>query len=529
MKRRDFLKYSGTAAAVAAGTRMIGGMPVYASSPVSMLGDDFLERDSVLIVIQLFGGNDGLNTVIPAEDPFYHNMRPGISVPSSVAIRIGSSDAFFHPAMVEGVSYDGMRGLHDNGRLAVIQGIGYENPNLSHFRSTDIWLSGFNPTDETISNDPNLQLQEGWVGKFFANQLPDFPQSTPDYPLSLQVGGVLSKMLRSRKGDMGIAITDPEEFLELGSGLTPDEAAMAGVNAYEREFNFVRQIALDSQEYADVVEAAFDNGSNTVEYPDGFAQQMRLVARLMSGGLKTKVFMLSMGGFDNHVNQQGDDFQGLHPNLLRQLTEAISLFQVDALQQGFAEKVIGLTVSEFGRRPQENGSRGTDHGAASVQFVWGNNVRGGVYGENPDLENLNSNNDVQYQHDYRRIYAEVLETWFGATTDEVVDVLGKEFVHLGILNPPPSTSVLEPRRNNPFFVSPNPSRGSFSVDFELKRAAYCEAKLFDMRGAHVATIDKKMRQAGFHSVHGLYRRSGSYLVMVKVQGRQFTMPLNIIR
>ncbi len=545
MKRREFLKY--TAAASAAGAaasqaQYFGGVPVYAKSPGrNILGSNFFNNDNILIIIQLFGGNDGLNTIVPLTDDNYHNLRPNIHVNDAEEdlsrFRIAGSESWFHPNLVESFN-DGFLRLHDEGRLAVIQGVGYEHPNLSHFRATDIWLSGFNPRDEDIFNDPQVRLLDGWLGRYFSTSIPDFPSNLPDHPISMQIGGQLSLMLQSDAGDTGIAITNPEEFFELGGDLTPDDTMLPGIDDYEREYNYILQVAQASDRYKDVVKTAFDSGTNTVNYPDkGLARQMGMVAKMISGGLETKVFLLRMGGFDNHVNQvaNGDMRGGLHPALLKELSTGISMFMADAVAQGFAEKVIGMTVTEFGRRPRENGSRGTDHGTSSVQFVFGEKVRAGLYGENPDLTEVVRNDgrgNPGFQNEYRRVYAEMLEVLFGASEEEVEQILGKRFVHLGLLEPD-ITSVHNPlvpdALGEMMTIYPNPSRGAGQIAFELDAPAKIDLSLYRVTGEHVLTLHRGLAGIGKHVQSFTVATAGSYLCMLKVGGRQFIKNLTIIR
>ncbi len=519
MKRRNFLQSSAAIAAGAAlAPQLLSGIPVYAKSPPGVLGAQAMENDAILIIIQLFGGNDGLNTIIPAEDDNYYKLRPEISVPKDKAKRYGNTNFYLHPALVNNVYGNGFMGLLDSGRLAIVQGIGYENPNLSHFRSTDIWLSGFN------NSDPGTRLTDGWIGRYFSNRLPNFPTQIPDDPLCVQIGGTLSLAFQSEKGDMGIALTDPDSFFKLGQGLSPDEQLIDDKTAYANEFNYVRTIALESDKYSQVVKNAFDKGTNSkkVDYSQGFSQQMKLIARLISGGIKTKVFMCSMGGFDTHVQQQDISLGGVHPNLLSSLSRGISEFIGDALEQGFANRVVGLTVSEFGRRPSENGSRGTDHGAASVQFVFGTRVNGGVFGDNPNLAELNNNNDVKYQYDYRRVYADVLETWFGASKEETRSLLKDEsIVALPVLQSP-ITGV----KDMPEFpaqellITPNVTSGKTEISFELKKQSKVEISIVDITGKTSESIFTGILEAGSQRIPAeLNSPSGSYICTVTIGGR----------
>lgn len=523
MKRREFLQYSTAATLAAAGTQIVGGIPVVAQSPMAMLGSAAEENDNILIIIQMFGGNDGLNTIIPAEDDAYHKIRPSIGVKAADAQRIANSQTYMHPALVDTYN-DGFLRLWDDGRLAIIQGIGYENPNLSHFRSTDIWLSGIN------SSDPNTRLSDGWIGRYFAHRLPDFPQVTPEHPLSVQIGGVLSLAFRSERGDTGIALTDPDKFFELGQGLSPDEEPMTGDSAFADEFNFIRTIARDSDRYSQVVKGAFDKGKNTVEYAKGFAQQLKLIARLISGGLRSKVYMVHMGGFDTHVQQQDEANNGLHPSLLNALSTGISQFMMDALQQGFANRVIGATVSEFGRRPFENGSRGTDHGAASVQFVWGNKVKGFLYGNNPNLKDLNANGDLIYQFDYRRVYAEILQTWFGASDADTLAILGEKIVPLPILQSTTGVSIPVVRGGSDgVSVFPNPSVGVSTLSFELLQPSRVEVELYGNRGTLSSVVFNGVLGVGLHTFSLSFGQSGVFYCVVKAGGHRCMLPVSVVR
>jgi len=252
MKRRQFLQISGGTIAGAAATHWIGKLPLYASSPLHKLTRKALELDTTLVVIQLYGGNDGLNTVIPAEDPRYYQLRPNLAVPKEEAVRFGSSDVFLHPALVNGVYKNGLYRLIDNGWLAVVQGIGYDHPNLSHFRSTDIWLSGIN------SSDPNARLNSGWLGRFFTHLYPDFPLLLPEHPLCIQVGGTPSLLFRSPKGDVAITLTDPETFLESGD-LSPGVEPIDEESLFAQEYNYVLSVAQEANQWLLTMDGTWSN------------------------------------------------------------------------------------------------------------------------------------------------------------------------------------------------------------------------------------------------------------------------------
>jgi uncharacterized protein (DUF1501 family) len=533
MKRRSFIKSAlATTSMAAAAPHILSGMAVRANSPVIALSPTTLEGDSILIIIQLFGGNDGLNTIVPVDSDDYYKIRPTIAVQKKDAWQWLNTDLYFHPALVKSAYRNGLGGLMDEGRLAVVQDVGYENPNLSHFRSTDIWLSGIN------SSDPFVRLSEGWIGKFMSRALPDFPQVLPEHPLCVQIGGTLSMLLQSQKGDMGIALTDPQKFFELGKGLSPDLDELTEDSSYAKEFNYIRGIAEQSDKYSQIVIDAFNKGKNRVTYStSGLPAQLGLIARLISGGLKSRVYMCSMGGFDTHVAQQqfDDPTKGLHPSLMSQIANGIAMFMHDALQQGFVDRVVGLTVSEFGRRPFENGSRGTDHGAASVQFVFGsgNSIRSSRYGNAPNLKDFDSNGDIAYQNDYRRVYADVMQNWFGASPEDTEAVLGERIAPLGVIKKRVSSvreTITNSDSNNAVVIAPNPTiDGNTYILFELNRAVEVSISLYSTRGQFVKDIHKGFLSAGRQSILASNLQTGNYVVIITAGQHTIHSSISVVR
>lgn len=516
MQRREFLRTAAALTTTAAATH-IAGMPIRASSPMLALPPSVLESDNVLIIIQLFGGNDALNTVIPAENDQYYRIRPTLAIPKSQAWRWLSTDLYLHPALAgDGLYGGGFGGLMDQGRLAIVQDVGYDNPNLSHFRSTDIWLSGIN------SSAPFVRLNEGWIGRFFARVLPNFPSVLPEHPFCVQIGGTLSLLFQSAKGDVGIALTDPQKFFELGRGSTPDEEPLPELDDFAREFNYIRSVAAQADQYSQAVLDAYNRGRTTVDYGSrGLPAQLGMIARLISGGLKTKVYLCYLGGFDTHVQQQeADDVTaGVHPSLLKQLANGVALFMQDALQQGFARRIVGMTISEFGRRPYENGSRGTDHGAAGVQFVFGDgeNIRSSRFGTAPNLEELDSNGDLIYQNDYRRLYADVLLNWFDATPEDSAAILGDRIAPLNVIKRRSVTSVspLDPSRDS-FAVIPNPVINTGEIVLRLLRPAPATVELYNLRGQFIADLFNGFLPEGTSRLSLPTLRAGSYLVQMRI-------------
>jgi uncharacterized protein (DUF1501 family) len=532
MKRRTFLR--GAAGAAAITPVLLDRVYAMPSMPLSLLAQlDADTNDNILILVQLFGGNDGLNTVVPANDDTYYSLRPTIGIPKANLYSFGG--IYMNPGLTLR-DKDGFAGMFEAGTLAVLQNIGYPHPNLSHFRSTDIYLSGIN------DSDPNHSLTTGWVGRYLERRYPNFPNQLPADPLAINFGG-FSLALTSEKGRMGIEVNNPS--LQAG-GLNSDQdtldADAKGTN-YELEYAFVSDIANRSNTYAQRVKDAYANGKAKLKGKyanDGFAQQMASVAALIAGGLGTRVYVVSLGGFDTHTNQ-ADPIQpwtGSHANLLTSLSDAIAQFQYDLLQldqsgQKVSNKVIGLTISEFGRRPHDNGSFGTDHGAASVQFMFGNRVNGVVIGDAPDLKNLDSNGDIQYQYDFRQIYTSILMDWFDLTREDAQTVLQTD--NQGI-DPIPglikNSSAVERSIARPLTVSlyPNPLRSQAKLSLNIPNDAFVEAELSSIDGKRAATFVSRNLPAGHYDLPvEVDLASGSYLLSLKAGAERRTQLVQVIR
>lgn len=526
MKRRTFLKTAATTAA--ASPILLGGLPLRAQSNLSLLAQmPSLDNDRILIIVQLFGGNDGLNTMIPADDDEYYRMRPGIAVPKKDAWnKVG--DIYLHPALALG-SKGGVARMLEMGTLALVQGVGYPNPNLSHFRSTDIWLSGIN------SSDPNVRLDTGWIGRYLEQRYPDFPASLPEHPLSVQFGGSFSLTLLSSKGRMGIEVTDPSGQRGVGSQLDTLDPESTGT-AYEEEYGFIADIASRSNKYAQAVKNAYAAGKGQLrgEYGgDGFGRQMASVAALIAGGLKSKIYVVSMGGFDTHVTQQYEGNSGTHPSLLARFSDAVAQFTNDMTRLGQADRVVGITVSEFGRRPHENGSLGTDHGAAGVQFIWGTMVNSGVFGNPFDLKNLNANGDLNYEVDYREVYAEILTDWFGLSMAQMREVLQKDDLMPVDVLKTPSGVEREVIGKGGVAINgsyPNPFTTSTTVEIRLDRAATAVLEISTLDGRRIARPLEGRLEAGVHSIPvAADLPAGTYLCTLRAAGRTDSCVLRCVR
>lgn len=397
----------------------------WANSPLLHKAAKGLGEERVLVLIQLSGGNDGLNTVIPLEYyEAYHSARSNIAIPEDKVLRLeGFDQTGLHPAMPE------MQHLFGEGKLAILQGVSYPQPNFSHFRATDIWLTGA---------DAGQVLPTGWAGRYLSEYYPRFPQDYPNAgmpdPLAIQIGGLISPVLQGPTLTMGMAISNPDSFYDLLN----DRSTTAPNTRAGDQLAFIREMSIKTDQYAGVIKKAARKVTHQSDkYPaagkNPLADQLKIVARLVAGGLKTRFYFVSMGGFDTHAKQveTADTTTGTHAKLLARLSEAINAFQDDLQFLGVDNKVAGMTFSEFGRRIQSNASGGTDHGTAAPVFVFGSKVQGGIIGANPvwrDKPTVNDN--ITMQQDFRAVYNSLLENWFLAGSSEAESVLLKNFAVL---------------------------------------------------------------------------------------------------
>lgn len=394
----------------------------------SLMQTTALNTDRVLVIIYLNGGNDGLNTVIPADQlSLYNSLRTNIAIPDTQILPLaGNSVTGLHPAMT------GMRNLYNEGKLSIVHSVSYPNPNQSHYRSTDIWMTGV---------DASVTATTGWAGRYLEDRFPGYPAGYPnpqmDDPLAIQIGYITSTALLGSSQSMAIALNDPDSFYQLvGSGEVAPDTDLPCCDSGEL-IAFIRKQQALSVGYAQQIKNAADAGNNLATYPESYeknylADQLKIVARLIHGGLQTKIYFVSLNGFDTHSGQVDETnvTGGAHAQLLQKMSVAISTFQQDLTLQGTADKVVGMTFSEFGRRANSNNSKGTDHGVAAPMFVFGTSLKHQIIGHNPDLNNLPGqygNKEIDMQIDFRRVYSDILNDWFGTATATTDTVLFRKF------------------------------------------------------------------------------------------------------
>ncbi|MRR50943.1 MAG: DUF1501 domain-containing protein [Rhodocyclaceae bacterium] len=371
MNRRHFLQCFGAAASVAA-------WPALAGSAVNAY-------QRLLILVELKGGNDGLNTVVPHTDPEYARLRPRLALKRDEVLPISDALAF-HPAL------EPLMPLWKSGGLAVIQGVGYPRPNLSHFRSIEIW--------DTASRSDEY-LADGWLARAFAAEPP---------PASFAADGVIVGSTDlgplAGHGTRAITLANPEQFLRQAKQVTP--TAGAGRSG---ALSHVLKVEADIANAARRVESAAAMPKLTTEFPkQPFGEVVRTacqVAALSGSGSGVAALRLTLNGFDTHQNQPVT-----HANLLKQLAEGLVALKAGLDEAGLWQRTLVMTYAEFGRRPKENQSNGTDHGTANVHFALGGRVRGGLYGETPDLKRLDGDGNLGHAVDFRSLYATALERWW---------------------------------------------------------------------------------------------------------------------
>ena len=419
MKRRDFLKLSAT-------TSAMGLLPLELSAMLKSVNIDSCDiSNRKLVLINLAGGNDGLNTIIPINDyDTYANLRPSIKISDSGTNSYLMLDNTLPDSQLIGLhpALTGFKSLYDKGWMRVLQSVGYPAQNKSHFASTDIYSTGNDGNSWSNGNE------SGWIGRFmetyYANELNNL------YPLGVQIGSNKTSLGFHGETEHGLAINisgqDPSGFYSELNGLGGTPPSVIPNSDYGLELQYIIDTDRLSNQYSQAISNAFNSGNNTSSYPDtDLSNQLKTVARLISGGLETKIYIVRIGGFDTHNNQNNSEntIEGKHNNLLTEVSEAIRSFFNDLDSQSLSDDVVGLTFSEFGRKAKENGNFGTDHGEIAPMFVFGKPINGGVSGNNVDLSEATSDNNFQLetvQFDYRQTFGTLLQNFLGSN-DTVID------------------------------------------------------------------------------------------------------------
>lgn len=493
MKRRSFL---GSTATALSAPFFLHGLAVraYGRSPVLDALVATPCEDRVLVLVQLQGGNDGLNTVIPLDQySQYLTVRSEIAVAEKDAVRL-REDVGLHHAMT------GMAELFTYGKLRIIQNVGYPVPNFSHFRSTDIWLTA-SDEDETVDS--------GWMGRYlerrFEGYPTGFPNATMPDPLAIHIGTSASFGLEGTRASMGMAFSDPSTYYNISNAGKPIGSSL-GQRAQD-ELRHIRSVGTQIANFAaPVKEASLRANNKSPLYPEGnsnpLANQLRIVARLIAGGLRSKIYIVNQLGYDTHAYQAtgGPGTPYPHGVLLAQLSEALTAFQDDLRLLGIEDKVLGMTFSEFGRRVVANGSAGTDHGAAAPMFFFGTTVEPGILGDNPVIpDDASPEDNVPMQYDFRSVYRSILTDWFCLPEATAREVLFREFSRVQIVRGSDVTSVFENLANPAWKVSISPQPVSTSAEITLVApSGPITISIFDSTGRRLAVTQSEHGGGVFH-------------------------------
>lgn len=541
MKRRNFIKQLSLASI----PFTIGGIPM------KLMAENSLTRmakmstnDRVLIILQMHGGNDGLNAVIPVEAyDLYYSRRANIAIPSKNSLRkmipldttlASDMQVGLHPDMI------GMKDLYDRGRACIIQGVSYKNNNGSHFRGRDISFMGGSFDD---------YFSSGWVGRYLQQEFApqtypnDFPNDSMKDPLAIEMGSDVS-LIFHQEGNIptSISLDDPKEFARLvdelegfiDEGVDPRGLPPEALNEspYGKELNWILGLEDKSEDYADRLYEVFKKSPEpTVTYPDKYpfnapggartnplVSQLKLIARLLDGGgagqgVKTKVFMVKIGGFDTHAEQveSYDPTMGSHAALMYHISAAMHAFQADLAARGLEDRVLTVTTSEFGRRIHSNGSYGTDHGTGGPVFIFGKGANPGVIGKVPDL----TKDNVEMQYDYRQVYASILRDWLLVDEAKINnDIFFKNFINgpkeEGTGNYEPISVATEvvsgladdfrSQRFQLYDCFPNPVKGDVQIGFRINGRSHVKLSLLDVNGRPLSILLDAERDEGEHFV-----------------------------
>ncbi len=455
------------------------------------LGSD--PSDRVLVLINLIGGNDGLASLVPLDQyDQLAQVRANILLPQNTLHTLDSTRGLH-------ASLTGFKSVWDTGRMGIVQDVGYPDQNRSHFRSSDIWNTG-SPSNE--------EWTTGWLGRHFETVHPTFPTDYPNQqhpdPVAISLGYAVSETCQGIAGNFALTVNNPQ----YAGGILDNSGGSTPPGIYGDELSFIRTSIAQANAYGDVVRDAADRGMNVGSYPSNnqLASRLADVARLISGGLQTKVYIVSLGGFDTHADQvvEGDVTTGEHAALLQQLGDAVAAFQADINALGLGERVIGMTFSEFGRRIRSNAAVGTDHGTAAPAFLFGDCINPGVIGNNPTIDiAVDELEGVPMQYDFRDLYGSVLEDWFGLSASTVRTLLHNGYTNIPVVRNCSDISSVDTGINDTstrLLAAPSPFTTFVKLQFATHATAKVSMSAYDVKGGLVETLFERKLPAGEQTV-----------------------------
>lgn len=537
--RRSFMQALGIAGS---GSMMLGSNYLTASAPSPLTAAiNMAETDNILILIRLSGGNDGLSTVVPIEQyDTYANARPNIYIPESKILKL--TDEFGVPSYMKS-----LQPMWADGQFKAVHGVGYEGQSLSHFTGSDI----FSNTDLTTTGFSGLDT--GWMGRHFENIYPDYLVNPPESPAAIQIGQFGSLVFQGEETNYAFVtnnIDQLEQIAETGQQYSLDDTLFNNC-MYGDQLKFLRGVANTTYEYSGKIHAAYERGSNQVEYQDnGFARQLALLARLIKGNLGTKVYMISMGGFDTHGNQPL-----AHERLMTNLSVAIDNFYDDLGFTQQDDKVLSMTFSEFGRRIFENGSNGTDHGKAAPTLFFGSGLNGSAFvGDHPTLDDPDGRGNLEYTMDFRDLYATVLAEWLCVPIPLVEQhLLNHPYapVNLGFncsgvdfpdivysdgdatiptpIGENPTPEILNAIVHKPFY----PTKEAPHIYLEMPFSAHVDIQLYNILGQNLGTVYNEIMLEGSTEINIRERMTlplatGKYIYRIQVQDQKMSKSIVVV-
>lgn len=486
MKRREFVR---NIALASAGTPILINNMKFQSIGKRLFDVPKMNEDRVLVIIRLNGGNDGLNTVIPRDQ--YTNLniqRSNVLIPETSVLGL-TNEVGLHPVMT------GMQNMYNNGRLGIVQNVGYSEQNRSHFRSMDIWSSG-------LINSPSTT---GWLGRAFDQEFPNYPDAYPNAtypdPFAISMGYEVSSTCQGLMANFSQAVADPFATWNLGTSTSTNDGTY-----YGDHIEYISTIMDQANAYGAQINDAANNGNtlSTLYDPNNpLATQLQYVAQMISGGLQTKVYILNINGFDTHDSQVSatNVEAGNHADLLKRLSDAVEAFQDDLQLLGLENRVAGMTFSEFGRQIASNASLGTDHGDAAPLFLFGACLDIGIMGSNPVIgDTIVNQAGVPMQYDFRDIYASILKDWFGIASGDVQSLFEHSVTFHNLLGACNVGLEEEELTKDTALIYPNPVYDNSTVRFtaENERA---KIDVLDINGKVVANIFDGNLVQGRHDIY----------------------------
>jgi uncharacterized protein (DUF1501 family) len=512
--RRDFLSASGI---LGAGSLVMGNIGLRAFQPTPLMASLANgSNDRVLVLIRFSGGNDGLNTIIERNNPFYYNLRPTLAVQDTNLWALSNEYGM-------SMGTNALQPLWEDGMMKVIFNVGYPAPNYSHFRSYDIIAS---------ASEPDVVLNTGWMGRFLENEYAAFLEAPPTVPPALQIGVQSDLIFRADAANMALAVSSPQEFYQIAQTGQLYDTSLLGNSPRELELAYVRQTANAAFRYAQTIKDAYSKGKNQVNYPANnyLAEQLAIVAKLIKGNLGTRVFMVEIGGFDTHALQLEP-----HLNILKNVAEGVKAFYDDLAYGGNTElpnKVLGMTFSEFGRTIYENASHGTDHGWGTPMMLFGGGIGNGFTGAYQDLSSPDPYGDPPFSVDFRTVYSTILQDWMGNSPELVNFVMGQNTPTISGLVPTAAPFLGDNGKCALLGHNPSPNEpGIIEIKYAMMQNGPVRLQILDEAGHLLRTLLNEYRDRGTYTFRfrapDWYISPGLYQYRLQSGGQVFKRDLKV--